>query len=70
MQCMRLHFCMVQFDLFNTPRGFAIFYLLVAYCQPRARGRRNFPTPELLTDLIHVRFLGYIFLRRIMISVQ
>ena len=55
---MRLHFCMVQFDLFNTPRGFAIFYLLVVYCQPRARGRRNFPTPELLTDLIHVRFLG------------
>ena len=64
MQCMRLHFCMVQFDLFNTPRGFAIFYLLVVYCQPRARGRRNLPTPELLTHP------GYIFLRRIMISVQ
>ena len=66
--CMRLHFCMVQFDLLLTPGDLPFFLSWWSVTHPRARGRRNVSTPELVIDLI--RFLGFIFFRRILISVQ
>ena len=60
--------CMVQFDLLPCPPGDLQFFLPWWFItRPGACGRSQFPTPELLIDLIYVLF-GYIFFRANKIS--
>ena len=59
--------CMVQFDLLPCPPGMPLgicsFFLPWWFIpRPWACRRSQFPTPELLIDLIYVLF-GYIFFR-------